>query len=156
MFLIEKTLKKNIMCYTIIRAIIIEYRRALIMKNLKTFIIIFIFVFMLSGCYKSETTLRINSDRSVDLDAKILVDDNFNETPYMNNMSSYNSRNIKIQRINESKYNGYKITKSYGSIDDISYEDDVKIELSKFFDADFNHLDLIQLQILHLVYYFHL
>ncbi|MBQ6284833.1 MAG: hypothetical protein IJK67_00780 [Bacilli bacterium] len=116
------------------------------MKKIKSYLIIFVLLFMLTGCYKSETTLTVNSDRSIDLDAKIIVDDNFNETPYLNNMSQYTNRGIKIQRLTESGYNGYKITKKYNNIDDISTEDIIKVDISKYFESDFNEKYLFKVE----------
>ena len=116
------------------------------MKKIKSYLIIFVLLIMLTGCYKSETTLTVNSDRSIDLDAKIIVDDNFNETPYLNNMSQYTNRGIKIQRLTESGYNGYKITKKYNNIDDISTEDIIKVDISKYFESDFNEKYLFKVE----------
>ncbi len=116
------------------------------MKKIKLFLIIFVLLFMLTGCYKSETTLTINSDRSINLDAKIIVDDSFNETPYLNNMTQYTNRGIKIQRLTESSYNGYKISKKYNNIDDISTEDDIKVDISKYFESDFDEKYLFRVE----------
>ena len=107
------------------------------MKRVKLLFIL-MFIILLSGCYKQEGTLTINDDKSVLLEFKVLVDDNFDESNYLSKMNYYQSKNINIQRINEYGHKGYKITKEYSNIDNISTEKDNVIEIYKFLDENFN------------------
>lgn len=107
------------------------------MKKFKNILLIFSIVFLMSGCYQSEMTLNINSDKSVDLNAKILVEDNFDEEVYSNNKSIYDKRNIKIEKITEPNTKGYIISKTYPNINDISVEKDVTIDISNYLDIGF-------------------
>ena len=72
------------------------------MKRVKLLFIL-MFIILLSGCYRQEGTLTINDDKSVLLEFKVLVDDNFDESKYISKMNYYQTKNINIQRINELK-----------------------------------------------------
>lgn len=107
------------------------------MKRVKLLFIL-MFIILLSGCYRQEGTLTINDDKSVLLEFKVLVDDNFDESKYISKMNYYQTKNINIQRINEYGHKGYKISKQYSSIDSISGEKDITVEIYKFLDDNFN------------------
>lgn len=107
------------------------------MKKLKIFFIL-LFIILLSGCYKEEGTITIHSDKSVDVEYKVLVDDNFDEKTYMQNFNNYQTRGINIQRINEYGHKGYKISKQYPNLDSISGLSDVTVNLYDFLSDNFN------------------
>ena len=113
------------------------------MKKIRLFFI-FVIMIMLSGCYREESTMTINSDKSMDFEIKVLVDDDFSEKEYLNNYEIYDQRKIKIQRINEYNNKIYKITKHYNNIDDISINKDVQVEINKYLDFDFNDSNLFK------------
>lgn len=107
------------------------------MRRIKLLFIL-MFIILLSGCYKQEGILTINKDKSVLLEFKVLVDDNFDESSYLSKMNYYQSKNINIQMINEYGHKGYKITKEYSNIDNISGEKDNAIEIYNFLNENFN------------------
>ena len=111
------------------------------MKKIKAFLILVVFV-LLTGCYKQEGIITINDDKSVNIEFKTLVDDNFDEKNYISNLEYYDRNGIKIQRINEYGYKGYKISKKYSNIDDISSEKETSVEIYKFLDRNFNDKSL--------------
>ena len=114
------------------------------MKKLKSFIFLFFLVILLSGCNNTQATLTINSNKSVDLNIKILVEDGFDEMPYLNNISSYEKRNINIKRIVDTELNGYLITKSYSNIDKISVDRDVDVNIINYMNSDFEDKELFR------------
>ncbi len=116
------------------------------MRSFKKIFILLIIILIMSGCYQSETTLTINSDRSVDLNVKVLVDDNFNDKYYSSNMSLYEKRGIKIDRITEYNSKGYLIFKKYKNIDEISSESDISVDITKYLDDNFNEQYLFKVE----------
>ncbi len=107
------------------------------MKKIQIFFIL-LSILLLSGCYKEESIMTINNDKSVDFEIKVIVEDDFDEKKYITNMSKYDSRGIKFQRINEYGHNGYKISKKYPSIEKISTNKSVNVEIYKYLETDFN------------------
>lgn len=115
------------------------------MKNLKKIIIIFLLLFM-TGCYQQESTIKINADKSMDLDIKILTKRSLDESLYSDNREAYEKRNISINKIKENEYSGYKITKKYDNIDNYSIESDVKVDINKYLDKDFDDKTLFKVE----------
>ena len=115
------------------------------MKKIKL-LIIFLFIFMFGGCYREESTMTINKDKSIDFEIKVLVEDKFNESIYVNNSEKYNLRKIKIQSITEYGHKGYKLTKHYDNIDEVSLEKKVDVELTKYVNPDFDDSVLFKVE----------
>ncbi len=107
------------------------------MKKIKIILVI-LFIFIFSGCYREESIMTINKDKSIDFEIKVLVEDDFNDSIYVNNSEGYELRKIKIQSINEYGHKGYKLTKHYDNIDEISSEKDIRVEITKYVDPDFD------------------
>lgn len=106
------------------------------MKYFKRIIIVFLFILM-SGCHNQETNITINANKSIDLDIKILSKKPIDENRYNANKDIYAKRNLNITRLSEENGNGYKITKHYDNIDDLSIETEVKVNLNDYFNEDF-------------------
>ena len=106
------------------------------MKYFKRIIIVFLFILM-SGCHNQETNITINANKSIDLDIKILSKKPIDENRYNANKDIYAKRNLNIMRLSEENGNGYKITKHYDNIDDLSIETEVKVNLNEYFNEDF-------------------
>lgn len=116
------------------------------MKKIKKLLFLFIILFCIVGCTNAESTLTINSDRSMDLDIKILVDSKFNETNYLGNTSLYDERNLKIQRITQGDLKGYRITKEYANIDDLSSDKSVTLDITKFLEPNYDEKTIFKLE----------
>ncbi len=115
------------------------------MKNIKKLIIILVLLFM-TGCYKQESTIKINADKSIDLDITVLTKRPLDVSLYNGNREVYAERNINISQIKENEYSGYRITKQYDNIDNYSVEADVKVDISKYLDKDFDDKVLFKVE----------
>ncbi len=105
---------------------------------------------LFSGCIKSDMHMSVNKNRSMDFSATYLVAD------YLANMSTgddttqngvdENSENWKnltergytLEKIEEEGYVGFKASRHYDSIDDVSKEGGVGITISNYLNEDFD------------------
>ena len=106
-------------------------------KAFKIFVIILITVFMF-GCNKAEGILTIDADKNVSMDIKIVVNKDFDTSKYLDNIEAYKLRKININKEINGDYVNYSISKKYPKIDDVSSQDDITLDLSKYLDSDFN------------------
>ncbi len=91
------------------------------MKNLKRFILVIVSVLLLSGCVKYNATLKIAKDKSMDFEVEMLLSKQLGED-VMSQMSTdeYEKLGFKRTNVTEGDYSGYKLTKTFKNIDDIS------------------------------------
>ena len=121
------------------------------MKKAIYITVIFSCIFLLTGCIKSETTMVINKDKSMDFSVTYLVAD------YMLNLSEDDSgtntsegvdedsdawKNLKkrgytLKQYTEDEYTGFQAKKQIKNIDDISSEKDIEVLLTDFLEDDF-------------------
>lgn len=88
----------------------------------KKIILLFLVLFMLSGCVKSTTTMKIHPSKSIDFESIFLVSkdvENGNVLDKIDN-SKLVSNGYNISTVDEKDYKGVKLTKRYFSIDRVS------------------------------------
>ncbi len=115
------------------------------MKNFKKIIIICLFMLM-SGCYKQDTVITINADKSIDLNIKILSKRALDDNIYFENKDIYDERGLIIEKIQDKEFNGYQITKKYDNIDELSIKTDVEINLNEYLNKEFNDKNLFKVE----------
>lgn len=115
------------------------------------YIILMCFMFLLSGCVKSNTTMTINKDKSMSLSSNILISDKINnETSKLiikDEKDKLQKRGITIENIDSSNgYSGFSVTKKYDDVDKISSETSKEINISEFLSDDFDDSVLFQVK----------
>ena len=99
---------------------------------------------LLSGCFKNDTTMKINKDKSMNLEVTLTVEDQYKSTLSSNfDSADIEKRGFKVTTINNDDYSGYKITKKYNNIDELSKSDNKPLEISNILDSDFASITLI-------------
>lgn len=100
------------------------------MKKAKRLLFVLLSIFLLSGCAKYRTNMTINKDKSMNLEVDILFSNQI--TDYIpKDFSEENFKKIgfNINTEKEEEYVGYRLTKSFKSIDDLSSETTQKASL---------------------------
>lgn len=109
------------------------------MKRVKRYVILLVCVMLLSGCFKNDTTMKINKDKSMNLEVTLTVEDQYKSTLSSNfDSADIEKRGFKVTTINNDDYSGYKITKKYNNIDELSKSDNKPLEISNILDSDFD------------------
>lgn len=121
------------------------------MKKTIFIIIVLNCILLLTGCVKSETTMVINKDKSMDLSITYSVAD------YLLDLSDENSaseettdikeesetwknlekRGYLVEKYIEDEYSGFKAKKHIKNIDEISSEDNTQVIMSDFLEDDY-------------------
>ena len=101
------------------------------MKRIKNIFVILISILLLNGCVKNSNTMTINKDKSMLFETEVLVSDSIDN----NNIDSsilkeYESHGLKITTVKEEKYSGYKISRKFSNIDNISSDSLNKINVN--------------------------
>jgi len=113
------------------------------MKNLFKSVLLFICVVLLSGCVKMHTTMTINSDKSMLYEMEALISNTLaeNGTEVVNETArkEYEDAGYKLEKIKDNNnYSGYKISKKFDSIDDLSNNNGEEVVISDFGDKEFD------------------
>jgi len=122
-------------------------------KKLSKLMFIFVVVLALAGCVKRETTMTIGKDKSMNLVIIHVLDkegmkqgmidkggsSSEIEDGYLQVKASLEPFGYVVERYYEGEKEGYKITKSFNNIDEIS-KDSLKVQdLIKIEDENFDH-----------------
>ena len=109
------------------------------MKKLKRYLLVLISIILLSGCAKNNTTMKINKDKSMNLEVQILVIDESKNTLSANfDSAEIEKRGFKVITTTKDDYSGYKITKKFDNIDELSKGDNNVVDISKLLNSDFD------------------
>lgn len=107
------------------------------MKKIFKLITLLSLVFILTGCVKENINMEIGKDKRVNLTiisaTKNSMSSEINPSKIADNLE--NKGFIK-EPYKEDSWNGYKLTKEYESIDDISTTDTITVELSDLLDEN--------------------
>lgn len=115
------------------------------------YIILMCFIFLLTGCVKSNTTMTINKDKSMSLSSDILISDKINNESskliIKDEKDKLQKRGITVENIDSSNgYSGFSVTKKYDDIDKVSSETSKEINISDFLSEDFDDSILFQVK----------
>ena len=106
------------------------------MKKVKNMFLIMLSVFLLTGCVKFNSSMTINKDKSMDFEVDLLYANKLAEMGGEVNdefdTKEYTDLGYKVNTEKQGDYSGYKLTKSFKSIDDISSETTEKASFSDF------------------------
>ncbi len=110
------------------------------MNKIKRFVLLISCLLLLNGCVKNNTTMKINKDKSMNLEVFILVKDEIkNKLSSDFNSSDLEKRGFKVTTTSDNNFSGYKITKSFDNIDDLSKNTNNKVvDISNILESDFD------------------
>ncbi len=110
------------------------------MNRVKRYVLLICCLLLLNGCVKNNTTMKINKDKSMNLEIFILVKDEIkNKLSSDFNSSDLEKRGFKVTTTSDNNYSGYKITKSFDNIDDLSKNTNNKVvDISNILESDFD------------------
>jgi hypothetical protein len=104
----------------------------------------FLFIFLLSGCSKFNSSMEVKSDRSMTFSILYTYDTTVNQSDPVNIITEENRNNLlasgyTIEDINDGNNVGLKITKTIDNIDDVSDENNsIKYDLFDLLDSKKN------------------
>lgn len=104
-------------------------------------------IFITCSCAKSETIMKINKDKSVNLTVNIgyMIDSNkaltIDEVKQKVGSSGY-----YIDSYYDDKYSGYSISKKYKNINDISSKSDITVNLADIINGNFDDSKLFKVK----------
>lgn len=102
-------------------------------------------VLFLNGCVRNTTTMKINKDKSMDLEVSILTNNVYKEE-----LSNYfdsddlEKRGFKINTTTENNYSGYEVTKSFSNIDELSSDILYTVNINELLDSKFDYSKLFK------------
>lgn len=109
------------------------------MKRIKGFLVILITIFLLSGCVKNSITTKVNSDKSMNLEIEVLTKEEYKDklSSIVTSMNLEN-RGFKLSTVSNDSYSGYKITRTFKSIDDLSNGSKDTVDISYILEEQFD------------------
>lgn len=103
---------------------------------MKRVFLLFIFIILLSGCVKSHNTMTINKDGSVSLESEILISDKLKElNDSILSSDDFKNFDVKLEEVSKNGYSGYKFSKEFNNIDDISKNHNEEVKLDKLYES---------------------
>ena len=110
------------------------------MKRVKRVLVLFVCILLLNGCVKNNTTMTINKDKNVNLEILLIVKNEYKNTfSQMFNTRDLERKDFKVTTTTDGDYSGYKITKSFESIDSLSYGTNNTVTISNIIENDFDY-----------------
>ncbi len=115
------------------------------MKKIRGFFIVLICIVLLNGCVKNTNTMTINKDKSLLFESDIIysniidkekIDDSF--------IKEYEKLGLKITDSKEEGYSGYKISRSFKNIDEVSSGTSNKIKMDDILKKDVKDLKIFK------------
>lgn len=117
------------------------------MKKIKKILFIFMFMLMLNGCVKSNTTMTINSDKSMEFELFLIFKKEYEvDLDSKINTNNLTKNGFNISNYEDNGYNGIKITKHYKNIDKLSTDKTTSLVISDIFTNNFNDNELFQVE----------
>lgn len=110
-------------------------------KSLKLLSIMLV-VFLMTGCVKSHVNMEINKDKSMNLSLIAAIDSNFleqsGEDDLLENeeIKEFEEKGFKTEKYSDDSMTGYKFTKSFANIDDLSSEKKTTLDLNALADEE--------------------
>ena len=103
----------------------------------KYFKVIFLFVItvFLSGCVKYNYTIKISDDKKVDMDLILAISSDIAGENTEEDDRKLETQGWKSEDFNDGDYVGKRYTKQYTSIDDLTSDSKVKVDLNEFVDS---------------------
>lgn len=101
------------------------------MKKGCKLVIILLITLLFSGCVKENVEMSIGYDKSMDFSMIIGVDKSFSSSTsesMIGSKENYTKNGFNLESYDDGKYVGYKITKHYDNIDNISSDSNVAVE----------------------------
>lgn len=108
-------------------------------KSLKLLSIMLV-VFLMTGCVKSHVNMEINKDKSMNLSLIAAIDSSFleqsGEDDLLENeeIKEFEEKGFKTEKYSDDSMTGYKFTKSFANIDDLSSEKETTLDLNALAD----------------------
>ena len=113
------------------------------MKRVKRYLLVLICLLLLNGCVKNDTTMKINSDKSMELEISLTVKDKYKNTLSTNlNPTDIEKQGFKVYTANNGEYSGYKITKKFDNIDELSKGNNEPLEISTMLEENYDFTKL--------------
>lgn len=113
------------------------------MKRVKRYLLILVCIMLLNGCVKNNTTMKINKDKSMNLEITILTKDTFkNSLSSSFNSTDIEKRGFKVTTNNTGDYSGYKVTKKFDNIDELCKADKDSLEIGTILEDGFDFTKL--------------
>lgn len=115
------------------------------MKNKIKLLFLICLTTILYGCVKYEYTMTLGSDKrfnitiidAIQKEYSSSLEDSFNEVK-----SSYEQKGYQVEEYSDEQYQGIKVSNTFSSIDDLSSNEKMTIELTKLFDQDKDKIKL--------------
>lgn len=110
-------------------------------KSLKLLSIMLV-VFLMTGCVKSHVNMEINKDKSMNLSLIAAIDSSFLEQSGEDNLleneeiKEFEEKGFKTEKYSDDSMTGYKFTKSFANIDDLSSEKETTLDLNALADEE--------------------
>ena len=110
-------------------------------KSLKLLSIMLV-VFLMTGCVKSHVNMEINKDKSMNLSLIAAIDSSFleqsGEDDLLENeeIKEFEEKGFKTEKYSDDSMTGYKFTKNFANIDDLSSEKETTLDLNALADEE--------------------
>lgn len=110
-------------------------------KSLKLLSIMLV-VFLMTGCVKSHVNMEINKDKSMNLSLIAAIDSSFLEQSGEDNLleneeiKEFEEKGFKTEKYSDDSMTGYKFTKNFANIDDLSSEKETTLDLNALADEE--------------------
>ena len=117
------------------------------MKNIKKIIFLLIMIFMTTSCVKDETTLTVNSDKSVNLTVNVGYSITSDKTLTIEEVKQkVSSLGFNVDSYHDDKYVGYSLSKNYENINDISGSEETNINFADIVNGKFDDSKLFRVK----------
>ena len=118
------------------------------MRRVKQLLVILLSILLLNGCVNSDITMTVNKDKSMDFEVKFLINDMFS-SDYSANMISnatlLEKKGYTVTQTRETGFSGYKISKKYTNIDELSKNNGEVINIANITDDNFDLTKLFKM-----------
>ncbi len=110
-------------------------------KSLKLLSVMLV-AFLMTGCVKSHVNMEINKDKSMNLSLIAAIDSSFleqsGEDDLLENeeIKEFEEKGFKTEKYSDDSMTGYKFTKSFANIDDLSSEKETTLDLNALADEE--------------------
>ncbi len=105
--------------------------------------LLFMILFLLTGCVKYDIGMSVNTDKSFDLNTIIAVKKEYAESEQSTfDISNYEKKGYIVDKYSDNTYSGYTLKASFDNIDDVSIDEDIEVELGTLFDNDVKNIKL--------------
>lgn len=99
------------------------------MKKGKLFLLL-LFAFLLTGCLKQEMNMKLETNNNFDITIINAVQKEYEDSSTISK-DEYKALGYTVEDYDDGEFVGIKATASYNSIDDISTDKDIKVELTE-------------------------